>query len=285
MAIDLFSIGPFTVHGYGLMIGLGFVAAVFAGCLLSKKKGLSDNDFINMAMWVLVIGFMGGKLLHIIVEFRAFIENPMAILGSEGFVVYGGIITGVLSIVVYCKVKKLKVLDYLDVFGAAVPLNQSLGRVGCFFAGCCYGRETDSCLGVVFPEGCIAPAGVKLLPTQLFMAVGDMIMFVILTVYYLRTKSVGTDYEKSLEKLDKKEKENKPVAYVAPKKATAPGCTASLYLILYSIGRFIIEFFRNDERGAVGVLSTSQFIAIFTLIAGVLLYALISGKAKVKKEG
>lgn len=285
MAIDLFSIGPFTVHGYGLMIGLGFVAAVLVGCLLSKKKGLSDNDFINMAMWVLVIGFMGGKLLHIIVEFRAFIENPMAILGSEGFVVYGGIITGVLSIVVYCKVKKLKVLDYLDVFGAAVPLNQSLGRVGCFLAGCCYGRETDSCLGVVFPEGCIAPAGVKLLPTQLFMAVGDMIMFVILTVYYLRTKSVGTDYEKSLEKLDKKEKDIKPVVYVTPKKVTAPGCTASLYLILYSIGRFIIEFFRNDDRGAVGVLSTSQFIAIFTLIAGVLLYALISGKAKVKKEG
>lgn len=283
MAIDLFSVGPFSVHGYGLMIGLGFVAAIFAGCILAKKKGLSDNDFINIAMWVLIIGFMGGKLLHVIVEFKAFLENPMAVLGSEGFVVYGGIITGVLSIVVYCRVKKLKVLDYLDLFGAVVPLNQSLGRIGCFLAGCCYGKETDSCLGVVFPEGCIAPAGVKLLPTQLFMAAGDMIFFIALTIYFVKTKSVGTDYETRMPKKDKEET-LKPVKYLEPVKATPSGCTASLYLVLYSVGRFIIEFFRNDARGAVGVLSTSQFIAIFTFIAGIGLYFFISNKGKQKRD-
>lgn len=271
MAIDLFSIGPFTVHGYGLMIGLGFALAVFVGCILAKKKGLSDNDFINMAMWVLIIGFAGGKLLHIIVEFKLFLVDPMAVVGSSGFVVYGGIITGILSVVVYCKVKKLNVLDYLDIFGAAVPINQSLGRVGCFLAGCCYGKETDSPLGVVFPAGCCAPAGVRVLPTQIFMAVGDMIMFIVLSVFFLKTKKVYSESEQ-----DKT---------AGASKYSAPGCTASLYLVLYSVGRFIIEFFRNDERGAVGALSTSQFIAIFTFAAGVLLFFLISGKGKSEKEG
>ena len=280
MAIDLFSIGRFTVHGYGLMIGLGFAAAVFAGCFLARRKGLSEDDFTNMAIWVLVIGFMGGKLLHVIVEFKAFLANPMSVLGSEGFVVYGGVITGILSIVVYCKVKKLNCLDYLDIFGAVVPINQSLGRIGCFLAGCCYGRETDSCLGVVFPEGCIAPAGVKLLPTQLFMSVGDLVIFIALTLYFVRTKAVHVP-EKSgnmneTENADNGKKSKKSVKYLEPVKVTNPGCTAALYLVMYSVGRFIIEFFRNDERGAVGVLSTSQFIAIFTCIAGVILFVYTS---------
>ena len=286
MAIDLFSIGKFTVHGYGLMIGLGFIAAVLAGSYLAKKKGLSDDHFTSMAVWVLVVGFMGGKLLHIIVEFKAFLANPMAVLGSEGFVVYGGIITGILSIVVYCRVKKLNCLDYLDLFGAAVPINQSLGRIGCFLAGCCYGRETDSAIGVVFPEGCIAPAGVKLLPTQLFMAAGDFIIFIALSVYLLRTKAVtkpavdvavGEDSAASGAGEDSKDKKNKkPVKLIEPVRVTNPGCTTALYLVLYSIGRFIIEFFRNDVRGSVGALSTSQFIAIFSFIGGVAVYILIA---------
>ena len=97
MAIDLFSIGRFTVHGYGLMIGLGFLAAVFAGSYLAKRRNLSDGDFVNIAIYVLIIGFLGGKLLHIIVEFKTLLTDPMAVLGSEGFVVYGGIITAVMA--------------------------------------------------------------------------------------------------------------------------------------------------------------------------------------------
>ncbi len=158
MAIDLFSIGRFTVHGYGLMIGLGFIAAVLVGCYLAKRRGLSDSDFTNIAMLVLVFGFAGGKLLHIIVEFRSFISDPMSVLGSEGFAVYGGIISGILTIYLYCRIKKLEFIKYIDLFAAAVPLNQALGRIGCLLAGCCYGKETDSAFSIVFPEGALAPA-------------------------------------------------------------------------------------------------------------------------------
>lgn len=248
MAIDLFSIGRFTVHGYGLMIGLGFLAAVFVGSALAKRSGLSDGDFVNMAMLVLVIGFLGGKLLHIIVEFKAFLADPMSVIGSEGFVVYGGIITGILTIFTYCKIKKLVFLDYIDLFATVVPVNQALGRIGCLLAGCCYGRTTESGFSLIFPEGCMAPAGVRLLPTQPMMAAGNFIIFVTLTILYVKSKE------------------------------RIRGLATSLYLMLYSAGRFVIEYFRDDDRGNVGIFTTSQFIAIFTFAAGLLLLVYVLRK-------
>ena len=257
MAIDLFSIGRFTVHGYGLMIGLGFMAAVLVGCYIAKKRGLSDGDFTNIAIFVLIFGFLGGKILHVIVEFKAFIASPMSVLGSEGFAVYGGIISGIATIYIYCRIKKLRFLEYIDLFATVVPLNQALGRIGCLLAGCCYGRETDSAFSLVFPEGCIAPAGVKLLPTQPIMAAGNLLIFVVQMILYMRSipKDKG-DVRSGAEHV-----------YI-------PGAATGLYLIMYSIGRFFIEYLRNDYRGNVGPLSTSQFIAIFTLAGGVALFVI-----------
>ena len=254
MAIDLFHIGRFTVHGYGLMIGLGFIAAVLVGSFLAKRRGLSENDFTNMAIFVLLFGFAGGKLLHVIVEFRSFLEDPLAVLGSEGFAVYGGIITGIITIYVYCRIKKLKFIEYIDLFAAAVPLNQALGRIGCLLAGCCYGKETTSRFSIVFPEGAMAPAGVKLIPTQPMMAAGNFVIFVILAGTYLMT----------CPKKDSSE---------ASKHTYVPGVATAGYLIMYSVGRFLIEYLRNDYRGEVGPFSTSQFIALFTFAAGVILFA------------
>jgi len=115
MAIDLFSIGKFTVHGYGLMIALGFLAAVAYGSWQCKKKGLNDDLFFNLAIFVLLFGWMGGKILFIIVEFKQLLQAPMSVLGSEGFVVYGGIFSGLITIYVYCKIKKINFFEYIDV--------------------------------------------------------------------------------------------------------------------------------------------------------------------------
>lgn len=235
MAIDLFSIGSFTVHGYGLMVGIGFVLAVLIGGYRTKKLGLSEEEFTNIAICLLIFGWMGGKLLFIIVNIKSFLRSPLPLLGSEGFVVYGGIITGILSIYIYCRIKKLSFLSYMDMMAPAVAINQGLGRVGCFMAGCCYGKPTDSAFGVVFPEGCLAPAGVRLIPTQLISAVFDLAMAVFLIA--------------------------------VTRKVKYRGIISGLYLVMYGVGRFIIEIFRDDiDRGMVGALSTSQFISIFTII-------------------
>lgn len=235
------SIGPLTIYGYGLMIGIGVLFCILMGMMRAKKYGLKEEAVIDIAIYGLVIGFIGAKLLFIIVEWKDFIKDPMSVLGTEGFVVYGGISAGVLAAIVYCRMKKLVFLEYFDLLSASIALAQGFGRIGCFLAGCCYGRETDSFLGVVFPTGCMAPAGVKVLPTQLFSSAGDFAIMALLLWHYKRRKYVGD--------------------------------TGFAYMLVYGIGRFFIEMLRNDNRGAVGMLSTSQFISIFIVLAALLLLA------------
>ncbi len=241
MKIDLFSIGPFTVHGYGLMIGIGVLCCIFMGMKRAKKYGLSEDAVTDIAIFGLIAGFLGAKLLYLIVEWKRFVKDPLDVLGSEGFVVYGGIIAGVLAAIIYCKRRKLIFLEYFDLCAASISLAQGFGRLGCFLAGCCYGRETDLPIGVVFPESSLAPAGVRLLPTQLFSSAGNFLIMFILLWHYKHRKKVGD--------------------------------TGFLYMLLYGVGRFCIEFLRNDSRGTVGVFSTSQFISLFIVAAALLLFS------------
>ena len=235
---EILTIGPVTIHGYGLMIGLGVMAALLLGDYRAKKFGLNGDHIYGMTFSAVILGFVAARILFILTEWENFLQNPMHYLAGAGFVVYGGIIGGALTIYVFCKIKKIDVLSYLDLMIPSVALAQALGRVGCFLAGCCYGKETDSWLGVVFTNSDFAPNGVKLLPTQLFMAGGDLIIMAVLLWYAAKRPMRGR--------------------------------TSMLYLIMYSIGRFFVEFLRNDDRGTVGMLSTSQFIAIFVLAAGLL---------------
>ncbi len=241
MKIDLFSIGPFTVHGYGLMIGIGVLCCILMGMKRAKKYGLSEDAVTDIAIFGLIAGFLGAKLLYLIVEWKRFVKDPLDVLGSEGFVVYGGIIAGVLAAIIYCKRKKLIFLEYFDLCAASISLAQGFGRLGCFLAGCCYGRETDLPIGVVFPESSLAPAGVRVLPTQLFSSAGNFLIMFILLWHYKHRKRVGD--------------------------------TGFLYMLLYGVGRFCIEFLRNDSRGTVGVFSTSQFISLFIIAAALLLFS------------
>ena len=135
MKIDLFQIGNFHVRGYGFMIGLGFLLALVLGCKRAKKLGLKDESVIDIAILAIIGGFLGAKILYVIVSFKDFLKDPLAVLGSEGFVVYGGIIAGVLAAWIYCKVKKLVFLEYFDLIMPEVALAQGFGRIGCFLAG------------------------------------------------------------------------------------------------------------------------------------------------------
>ena len=232
MKTDLFSIGSLTVHGYGLMIGIGFILAMLLAEYRAKRLGLREEAIIDITIIAGISGFLGAKLLYVIVEFDEFIKNPKAVLGSAGFVVYGGIIAGVLCCM------------------PEIALAQGFGRIGCFLAGCCYGRETTSHFGVIFPVGSQAPAGVKLIPTQLISAGADFLhMIILLVIAYNYSFTAGRKKGKS--------------------KYMPAGDIGYIYMILYGIGRFLIEFLRNDYRGEVGFLSTSQFISIFFVICGV----------------
>lgn len=263
----LFSIGKLNIPGYGFMIGIGFIVALLVGEYRAKKKGLNQESVIDMAIIAILCGFLGAKLLYVIVNFQEFIEAPGSVLGRAGFVVYGGIIAGVLCCLLYCHVKKLSFLQYFDLIIPEVAIAQGFGRIGCFLAGCCYGRHTDSAFGVIFPEGSLAPAGVKLIPTQLISAAGDILFAVILIVISAKAGEASASGSKKF-------------GHVA-------GDIGCLYLWMYGIGRFLIEFLRDDYRGAVGALSTSQFISLFMVLGGIVLFVFNrrnAGKEKKSKS-
>lgn len=241
---DLFSVGPLTVHTYGLCIGIGIAAALLLIWRRAERHGMDTQDVNRLVLLVLVTGFAGAKLFYLFAHMDEFLSDPLGTLGSEGFVVYGGIVCGLLAAYLFCRKRSLPFSAWADGFIPGVAVAQGFGRIGCFFAGCCFGVPAQGALGVVFPAGSLAPAGVPLVPVQLFSAAGDFLLAALLLL------------------LDRK----KPRA----------GLLTGLYLLLYSIGRFLIEFLRSDPRGAVGALSTSQFIALFTAAAAIVL--LISRK-------
>ena len=250
---EILSIGPFTIHGYGLMIAVGIITALLVGDFRAKKKGLNGDLIYGLTITTVILGFLAARILFIITEWQDFLKNPMSYITGSGFVVFGGIMGGALTIWAYCKIKKMDFLAYLDLMVPSVALAQGFGRIGCFLAGCCYGKETDSFLGVTFTNSHFAPNNVKLLPSQLIMSAGDFIIAAILLVYAKKDRSKGK--------------------------------TSALYLMLYSVGRFFVEFTRNDDRGFVGVLSTSQFIGIFIFIVGtVAFWGVIPAREKKKTQ-
>ncbi len=237
---ELFSIGPVTIYGYGVMISIGVLCAFLIAYKRAKKRNLDPDIVFGVGIAGLVAGMIGAKVLYCLIDFRAFLADPLLILSSGGFVVYGGIIGGVLCAMGYCKIKKVEFLKYFDLMIPSVAVAQGFGRLGCFLAGCCYGKETDSWIGIVFHDSLYAPNGVKLLPTQLFSSAGDFAIAILLILY--------------------------------AKKERRSGRVGALYIILYSIGRFFIEFFRNDYRGSIGALSSSQIISLFTVLIGAALF-------------
>lgn len=253
MKNELFKIGPFTLYGYGLMLGIGILAAYFSAEYRAKKKGLDKEQIFSLTLWAFLGGILGAKLLFLFTQIKEAINNPDIIWDmSNGFVVYGGIIGGIFVGYLFCKRRKLEFVKYFDLSMPSIALAQGFGRLGCFFAGCCYGVQTHSHFGIVFPASGFAPSGVALVPTQLISSVLNFLNYFVLIILAKRLK--------------------------------ADGQVAGFYLVFYSMGRFIIEFYRGDLiRGTIGILSTSQFISIFLFIIG-LVIVIMSGIKEKNKE-
>ncbi len=249
---DILTIGKYTVHGYGLMVFIGILAAYFTAEYRAGKKGMDKDNIFSLVVWALVSGYIGSKILFIVTILPEVLTNPAVLKDiASGWVVYGGIIGGVVGIMLMCRMKKLDFWQYIDIAAPSMALAQGFGRIGCLLAGCCYGVQTDSAFAIVFHNAEFAPNGVPLVPIQIISSALDFLNAIVL-IYLDRRK-------------------------------TREGQVMALYLIFYSIGRFVLEYFRGDTlRGSIGDLSTSQFISIFTLLFGVIVFFFRKGKSKHK---
>lgn len=241
MRIVLFELFGVQIKSYGLMIAIGIMVAASIFINKGKKRGYDEDELLNLIIFAIIGGIFGGKSLFILTEIKDIIKDPSILLNfGYGFVIYGAIGGGALAIYLYCKRKKWNTIKIFDMVVPVLAIAQGFGRIGCFLAGCCYGAETDLPIGVVFPIGSLAPSGIHLHPTQIYSSIFDFVLGFFLLYY--------------------------------SKKQKADGKVTGMYLMIYSIGRFLVEYLRNDPRGNVGVLSTSQFIAIFTLVLGIVIF-------------
>lgn len=244
---ELFTIGSLTIYGYGTCIAIGALLGILIADLRAKKESMDSNLVFDVSLWGLVAGLIGAKLTHILSHFGEFLKDPKSFLTTDGFVVYGGVILGILAGWLICRIKKVPFLKFADLIIPSISIGQGFGRIGCFLAGCCYGKPTDTILGVFFPAGSSAPSGVSLLPTQLFSSAGNFLIFAALLVFYRYQKQYW-------------------------------GRTTGMYLVLYGVGRFIIEFFRGDTRTYFGPLSSNQYVSILFVLLGLILIFVIAKK-------
>lgn len=248
----LFKIGPLTFYTYGFFVFLGILCGYLFALKESRRYGIEKDKVSDLLFWALLSGFISARLLYIVINWKDFLDAPLGfILSGSGFVFYGGLVGGVLSLCFFIKKYKLSFLKTLDLLAPALSLGHSLGRIGCFFYGCCYGKPASSFIGIAFPPG--SPAGymqLPVIPTQLISSFFIAVIFVILLV--VRDKKFFK------------------------------GAVFLSYISLYSIFRFIIEFYRGDERGFFLFFSISQWLSLIFLVFALIAWFTVL-KHKIKR--
>jgi phosphatidylglycerol---prolipoprotein diacylglyceryl transferase len=244
-----------TIQGYGLMIALGILMALLYASRQTKKIGIEFSNINDLFIWIFLAAFIGGRFFFFFEDPDYYFGTPsnMFELSGSGFVFYGSLLFAIPTMIIYFKVKKLPTYKMLDIMAFVAIIVHGFGRMGCFMAGCCHGIPTDSALGVAFnhPHTMASPIGVPLHPTQIYDIVLLAFIFAVLRV--VKTKQAFD------------------------------GQLFLLYIMLYAVGRAIVEIFRGDEaRGFVfdGVLSHSQLISIVIVLVGFYFYKRIMKKQK-----
>lgn len=247
----LFHIGPIELPTYGTVILIGYIIGVFFMAHHGKIYGFTKLDFFLASLMSAIGLIVGAKIIFMISIIPDFIANwsvvtsniPYAIYYAfSGYVFYGGLIGVLIMLLLFCKQMGYDFLKFTNVVAPVIPFIHGIGRIGCFFGGCCYGIEYHGPLSITFPHNEFVSdlGGVPRFPVQLLECAINMVIFIILYNY--------------------------------SKKPRKPGSLLGIYLITYSIVRFSLEFLRGDvERGFFLNVSTSQWISLLLLPIGIYL--------------
>jgi phosphatidylglycerol:prolipoprotein diacylglycerol transferase len=242
MLPDLFSIGPVTAHTYGLFAAIGFGVGLFVAVHTAKTLPLPSERVINMGLFLILWSLVGARLMYVLIHVPHYRQHPLDVLKvwEGGLVFSGGLIAAGLALGYYLSRHRLSFWKMADLLAPAVAVGQGIGRIGCFMAGCCYGKPTHTWWGVVFTDPhCLAPLNVRLHPTQLYAAFSGLLIFVILM-------------------------------RMTPRK-NYDGQVCLWFLILQSTARLILERFRGDPLGVIPgtAMSPTQLLSLLLLFAAV----------------
>ncbi len=255
----LFEVGDWPVYSYGVLLALAYLAGLQLAVIRARRAGLDGARIMDLGIYLIIAALVGAKLMLIAVDFHYFRQQPRELLSlvRAAGVFYGGLLAAFAVAVILIRRYRLPLWATTDVFAPGIALGHVVGRLGCLLAGCCYGKRTDLPWGITFTDPAAAanvgtPLGVPLHPTQLYEAGAELLILIFLLVT---------------------ERRGRPFA----------GRTFWSYLLLYAVSRFVIEFYRGDDRGMVGPLSTSQAVSL--VVAPIALVMLLKLRGRSAQAG
>lgn len=255
----LFKIGPITIHTYGFMMAIGVAFGLWFIYVQAKKQGLNASKIIDAAFYTIIISLLGAKFILFIGNFSYYLKYPKELfsLARSGGVFQGGLTFGLIFALLYFRKHRIPTWKVGDILGAALALGHGFGRIGCFSAGCCFGRECSLPWAVTFQSEYAhnltgIPVGILLHPVQLYESALNFLNFFVL--------------------------------FLILKKKKFDGQVFSFYIINYSIIRYFVEFYRGDHPDEAFLihnpspylsLSLPQLFSIIGLIAGLVLFFIL----------
>ncbi|HQE84446.1 MAG TPA: prolipoprotein diacylglyceryl transferase [Candidatus Hydrogenedentes bacterium] len=277
MLPTLLELGPIKINSYGLMLAIGFILGVTLVRRECKRLGINPDIIADGAFWTLLVGLFGSRLAHILLYPSSYSwRDPLGWVAFwRGGLVFQGALLAIPFVYWYVRRKKIDFWPFADIAASYIPLGHAFGRLGCFLNGCCYGKRSDVFWAIPFrrvpfdlskePTG--SPAyldhcarfglsywedkwSFPVHPTQLYSAVGLLLIFALLMV--LRKK-------------------HPPFC----------GFVLPMYLTLYGLGRFVLEFFRGDHNPSHfgGHLSDQQVFSLLLAVVGTVLFFYLRRKA------
>jgi len=250
----LFKIGPLTIYTYGVLVATGFLLGLGLAVCQARKEGIPSHKILDLGFYILLSAIIGSRLFFVVINAEYYLRNPLGIfkIWEGGLVFYGGLLLSIPMALWYIKRNALGVRSTADLFAPSIAIGHAIGRLGCFFAGCCYGKPAPWLpWAVTFTDpNCLARIGIPLHPTQLYEAAGEFMNFFIL-ILLKRYKSFN-------------------------------GQLFLSYLLLYSVLRFIVEFFRGDvDRGFITPsVSLAQAMSILMFFFALVLFVVLRKRNK-----
>lgn len=234
-----FIIGTRAVYWYGIMVAAGFLACIAHLTILGIREGREPGFGSDLAFWIMLSGIIGARIAYVLANIGYYLQNPLAIIRVDqgGLIYYGGFFGAFIAGIIFARVRKLNILALADYVVSALPLGHFFGRIGCFLNGCCYGAVTS------LPWS-VSQQGASRHPVQLYEALLNLAVYLLLIPAYRRRKYNGE--------------------------------ILAIYCMIYPLGRFLIEFFRGDERLGWHGIAYAQIISLGLLAVGVTLGIILS---------